>query len=164
MSDRNPISVKAVALGLLVDVVGTISAGIVGVFVLAFVWGAQGVKPQDAEAKAEQLSQDTTFLLACAAVGTGFTIFGGYIAGRMCQAGPTLHGALVGFTGVVLGLLLSLPFWGEVMKGPDWFVVGQFLVPIPAGAFGGYLASLHGPKPRPRDPDDEYEDDRDRFD
>ena len=69
MTEGNSISVKAVGFGFLVDVVGTISVGIVGMFALAFVWGAQGVKPQDVEAKVEQLSHDALFLLVSAAVG-----------------------------------------------------------------------------------------------
>jgi hypothetical protein len=168
MSDSQAISIKAVAFGLLVDIVGTISVAITGMIVLGVVWGAQGVKPQDVEAKAEQLSQDVSFLLIAAAIGTGFTILGGYVAGRVCRTGPVLHGALVGLVGILLGLVLFVAFPTEMQKGPEWYTVGSFLVPIPAGAFGGYLANLHRPKPRPAGregwADDPYADDRDRFD
>jgi hypothetical protein len=166
MAAGNTISVKAVAFGLLVDIVGTISVGIAAMIVLGVVWGAQGIKPQDVEAKAERLTEDPLFLLASAIVGTGFTVLGGYIAGRVCESGSVLHGALVGLVGDLLGLVLLVVFPAEMQKGSDWFTVGSFLVTIPAGAFGGYLASLHGPKPRPEEWDDEnesgFENDRDQ--
>jgi hypothetical protein len=168
MTEHGSISIRAVAFGLLVDIVGTISVVIAGMMVLGVVWGAQGVKPQYVEAKAEQLSQDLTFLLIGAAVGTAFTILGGYVAGRVCRTGPVLHGALVGLVGILLGLVLFVAFPADMQKGPEWYTVGSFLVPIPAGALGGYIANLHRPKARPADregwADDPYADDRDRFD
>ncbi|HEX6163152.1 MAG TPA: hypothetical protein VFZ31_07295 [Vicinamibacterales bacterium] len=118
---------SAVFVGLLVDIGGTFFLGIS----LVVAQGIVGVTILDA------MSQDPRQLLFQFSFGLALTIFGGFVAGLVAQRDFALHGAAVGALTVVMSVI-SLP--GSTT--PPWYDAASALSVIPAGAFGGFLATF----------------------
>jgi hypothetical protein len=117
---------KAILWGVLVDTVGTLTVAMLLVFALA----ASGVP----EAELVVRMRGFSGLLLMLILGLGFTLIGGYVAGRAAGRFEILHGAIVAGIGLVPGLFLrdpGLPLWYEAIS---------FVAVIPFGMAGGYLA------------------------
>ncbi len=117
---------KAVLLGFLVDTLGTLAFATV----LIFAMTERGLPQDEIAARMHGLSG----LLLMLIFGLGFTLLGGYVAGRAAGQAEILHGAMVAGIGLVLGLFLREPAL------PLWYEVVSFAAMIPSGAAGGYLA------------------------
>jgi hypothetical protein len=65
------------------------------------------------------------------------TVVGGYVAGSRAGFRETLHGAGVGALGLILGVAFLVYVPAAFSR---WFVVASFLLNVPPGAVGGYLA------------------------
>ncbi len=117
---------KAVLLGFLVDTVGTLGVA----FVLLFAMAARGLSEDEVAARMHGPSG----LLLMLILGLGFTVGGGYIAGRTARQEEILHGVSVAGLGIVLGLFLRDP------GVPLWYEAVSLAAMIPAGMAGGYLA------------------------
>jgi putative membrane protein (TIGR04086 family) len=85
-------------------------------------------------------------LVALLVIGALCTVLGGYVAGRLAKAQEVKHGALVGAVSLVLGALQS-GMVGEETPIPQWVQLLGYILAIPAGALGGWLAAI-----RPRAP------------
>ena len=124
---------KAVLFGFLVDTIGTMGVA----FMLFFAMAARGLSENEVAARMHGPSG----LLLMLILGLGFTVGGGYVAGRTAKQEEILHGASVAGLGIVLGLFLrdpSLPLWYEAVS---------FAAMVPAGMAGGYLASKRAIRP-----------------
>lgn len=117
---------KAVLYGFLVDTIGTLAVA----FVLFSAMAARGLSENEVAARMHGPSG----LLLMLILGLGFTVGGGYVAGRTARQEEILHGALVAGLGIVLGLFLRDP------GVPLWYEAVSFAAMIPAGMAGGYLA------------------------
>ncbi len=117
---------KAVLLGFLVDTVGTLGVA----FVLLFAMAARGFSEKEVAAR----MHGTSGLLLMLILGLGFTVGGGYVAGRKARQEEILHGISVAGLGIVLGFFLRDP------GVPLWYEAVSFAAMIPAGMAGGYLA------------------------
>jgi hypothetical protein len=67
-------------------------------------------------------------------LGAGSSVLGGYAAGRFAGFRETLHGALVGFGDVVIGVVGMHYFEASL---PAWYTVVSFLSVVPAATLGG---------------------------
>ncbi len=117
---------KAVLYGFLVDTIGTMAIALV----LFSAMSAAGLSEAEIAARMHGFSG----LLLMLIFGLGFTLIGGYVAGRTAGQAEILHGTTVAGIGLVLGLFLWDPSF------PRWYEVVSFAWMIPAGAAGGYLA------------------------
>ncbi len=117
---------KAVLFGFLVDTIGTLGVALV----LLFAMAARGLSENEVAARMHGPSG----LLLMLILGLGFTVGGGYVAGRTARQEEILHGASVAGLGIALGLLLRDPGL------PLWYETVSFAAMIPAGMAGGYLA------------------------
>lgn len=127
------VSIKAIALGVLADIGGSVLAGIL---LLSWFVGdaiAPDIPADEAEEIMRGLSQDGGFLTLSLLLGLAFTGLGGYVAARVARRELYLNAGLVGVISLVLGLLFGGP-------GPFWFEVAGFLLIVPAALYGGYLA------------------------
>lgn len=85
----------------------------------------------------ESLSQQELAVLGL--VGIAGTVVGGYVAGRLAERQESRHGAAAAAAALLLGLGLELALEGTIRL--QWSEIPLLIVMIPAGAFGGYLAS-----------------------
>ena len=123
---------KAVLYGFLVDTIGTMAIALV----LFSAMSAAGLSETEIAARMHGLSG----LLLMFIFGLGFTLVGGYVAGRTAGREEILHGTTVAGIGLVLGLFLWDPSF------PRWYEVVSFAWMIPAGAAGGQLAQQSNAK------------------
>ena len=117
---------KAILSGVLADIIGTLAVATA----LFFAMTAAGIP----EAEIIVRMRGFSGLLLMLILGLGFTLIGGYVAGRGAGRREILHGAIVAGIGLVLGLFLrepSLPLWYEAVS---------FAAMIPVGMAGGYIA------------------------
>jgi hypothetical protein len=117
---------KAILRGTLVDTIGTAIVATALVFAMA----AAGFPEAEITARIHSVNGLMLMLI----LGLGFTLVGGYVAGRTAGRLEILHGAIVAGIGVVLGLFLRDPGM------PLWYEIISFVAMIPIGMMGGYLA------------------------
>ena len=117
---------KAIVWGVLVDTVGTLVVALALFQALA----AAGMSEADIIARMHGVSG----LLLMLILGLGFTLIGGYVAGRTAGRLEILHGAIVAGIGMVLGLFFREPGL------PLWYEAISFAAMVPIGMAGGYIA------------------------
>jgi hypothetical protein len=126
MPKLSDIKIKAVIIGAIVDNAGTL-------LVMTFLASAL-VSTGFTEDEVMNRMKSTNGLLLGLIVGMGYTVGGGYLAGRMAGRAEVLHGALV----AVAAMILSVIF--HESGDPLWFDIAGFAAILPAGMAGGYLA------------------------
>ena len=129
MAAGKGIRVKAVLLGVLTDIGGSVVVGIVIGVVIGVVLAARGVPANEIAARLHGVA----VLIPSLVLGFGFTALGGYVAGRVAKQSEVLHGGIVGAIGIPFGLLFaaSLPLWYSIVS-----IVGV----VPFGMLGGLFA------------------------
>jgi hypothetical protein len=141
LRDRPPFRVKAVAVGVAVDWLGTAVASSV-IFLVAGAIAASRYRDEDAMGEyLEQLAAAPDFVILSSLVGLGFVALGGYVCGMLAKHDPIRHAAVMGLISLVAGLALEFSSGPETSGWyPTWFrVLGHALV-IPFAVFGGILA------------------------
>jgi hypothetical protein len=129
---------RSIALGLLVDLASSFAAMLI--LTLALVAGRDidfGEEPSPEVL--EELTASPEFLLLAFVVGTLCTALGGYVGARHAGCHHVRHGAFVGLASLLLGLLAYALMTGAP-TAPLWYDLAAFLVVVPAGAAGGWLA------------------------
>jgi hypothetical protein len=129
MTDNRGINIKALVLGVLTDVGGSLIVGSALAVIISIILVAQGVP----ENKLDAHLQGPIILVLSLIIGFGFTILGGFVAGRVSRKSEMMHGGIVGFIGLFFGLL----FWASL---PLWYNVLSLLAVVPLGMLGGRLA------------------------
>jgi len=135
--DRPGSAVKAIALGLAVDIAGTVVAGTVMAIGWGIVLGAGGASAEDID---RFFRESTAFQWTGLGIGLAFTGLGAYVAARIANRAEYRFALLLG--------LCSLAF-GEIVLGgmsdasyPEWVrLVGNVLM-LPAAFVGGHLRVL----------------------
>jgi hypothetical protein len=126
---------KAVIVGLLVDVVGSVVVGIIlGVLVAIIAIIKGGASPESLGAL-----RANVLVKAVGLVGTTcFTALGGYVAARLSKPNEMKNAVAVG----VLSLLLAIGL-AAVMPGitPRWKLIAGLIVTVPAAFIGGRIAT-----------------------
>src|SRR5947209_4459351 len=124
-------SALALLAGSVTDIAGSMVGGIVVGIVLAIVLMFQGVPPAEIGARLE----GPTGLVPGFIVGFCFTMIGAYVAARLARRAELLHGGV----NAILASLLSrlLPFSTTL---PPWLQIAFFVVNIPVGVLGGWIA------------------------
>jgi hypothetical protein len=117
---------KAILLGVLADITGTLTVATALFLALA----ASGLPEADIIVRMHGFSGLMLMLI----IGLNFTLIGGYVAGRTAGRIEILHGAIVAGTGLVLGLFFREPGL------PLWYETVSFAAMIPIGMAGGYIA------------------------
>jgi hypothetical protein len=117
---------KAILWGMLADTIGTLTVATALFFALA----ASGIPEAEITARMHGFSGLMLMLI----LGLGFTLIGGYVAGRTAGRFEILHGAIVAGIGLVLGIFFREPGL------PLWYEAISFAAMIPIGMAGGYIA------------------------
>jgi hypothetical protein len=134
MSDSRRISLKAVVLGALTDIGGSLLAMTAVGLIVNILLAGQDVPPEELE---RQL-QRPGFMVPSLLLGLAFTMLGGFVAGRVSGRSEAIHGTIVGSVCLVLSLLL----WPLSTSVPPWHATVSLLGAVPLGLLGGYLAAI----------------------
>ena len=120
------VKFKAVIVGAVADNAGTLLV----MTLLAAALVSAGLSEDEVMSR----MKSTSGLLLGLIIGLGFTVLGGYIAGRIAHQHERMHGVLVAVIGMVIALIFR--DGGD----PAWFDIAGFAGMLPAGILGGRLA------------------------
>jgi hypothetical protein len=132
MINFRKLSIKGLFWGLLTDVLGTLFAGLIFGMLLGVYLVMQGVSESELS---DRLTGLIVFIPSLF-LGLGFTVLGGYVAGRVSKNHQVLHGGIVG----ALGILFAFIYWSY---SPLWYNIISVIAIIPAGMLGGYIATIN---------------------
>lgn len=139
------VEIRPIIIGVVVDYLATF--GLFIVYLITYLpeeFLKQGELSEEAIHKAlNEIMTSPEGLLSLAIIGAFGTALGGYVAGQLAKAQKIKHGALVGFVSLVLGVVLTGMGGGE-SSVPYWYELLTYIVPIPAGALGGFFAEKIG--------------------
>ena len=140
------IQFRPILMGVIVDTIATL--------VLVSVYYAFYVEP--GASKGAAFGEDAAAywttgegLLATLLIGSLGTLIGGFYAAYKAGTLEMKHGALVGVSSIVLGLVLQSG--AEESALPEWFMALSAAAAVPAGALGGFFAELFKNATRSRD-------------
>lgn len=98
---------KAVVLGLLTDIGGSIIASVVIGIAYAALLASSGMAQDDAMQAFADLEQNTTLMLLMYGVGGLFSVLGGYVCARIVRYNELRWAMLVAFGSATTGVLLG---------------------------------------------------------
>lgn len=135
------VEIRPIIAGVVSDYVATIVFGFL--YLLTYVprelFENGGLSEEALDKAAKEMMTSPDGLLSLAIIGAFATALGGYIAGRMAKGEKIKHGALVGFVSLVLGIIITAAS-SEGNPVPYWYELLTYILPIPAGALGGFFA------------------------
>lgn len=111
---------KAVALGLLADIGGSIIAGLVVGITYAAMLAFSGTAQEDAMQAFAELDQNTTLNIAMYTVGGLFSVLGGYVCARVAKYNELRLGIIVAVGSALFGFLLGSREHGLAMEVLLW--------------------------------------------
>lgn len=127
MESERPVKIKALALGVLANIGGSLVLGIMLSLVMGIILGALGVSMNEINAR---MWGPILNLIS----GFGSAVLGGFVAGRIAKQKQVLHGAIVGAAWIFLGFLSGESF------PPSWYNIVLFVGVVPFGMMGGRIA------------------------
>lgn len=131
--------IGAVLLGILVDVGGTTLSSFVFAALVAFWVVRGGVPVSDIQTEIASrllaLQGSNAFLIASGAIGLGFTVLGGFVAGRIARHAEVRHALVMGMASLLLGASCHATSAAAL---PAWYWTLSHLLVLPAAALGGY--------------------------
>jgi len=135
--ERFGSSVKAILVGLAVDIGGTIVAGTV----LAIAWGIMlGSSGASGEEINRFFRESSTFMWVNLLVGLGFTGLGAYVAARIANRAEYRFALMLGLCSLAIGeLMLRMMTSGDY---PEWARLVSNLLILPVAFLGGHLRVL----------------------
>ena len=129
MEKLKGISIKAILIGLVVDIMGSIISG----FILGLILGLfYAMQRMSAEQIADKMKAPPV-MIAGLIIGFVFTFIGGFIVGRIAKKSEILNACIMGLIGVLLGVCFAT-------YHPLWFNAISFTLTIPIAASGGFVA------------------------
>jgi MFS family permease len=132
--------VKAIVLGFLIDVLGTL----LGVTILGvgytFVMARQGLSAEQMQSVMQKQSMTTPFGLTSLLVGTAFSVLGGWICSRIVRRNELKFGAILAALITLIGLVLA---GTERMSSPELVVTSILTV---VAVMGGAALGRSGNK------------------
>jgi hypothetical protein len=104
-------ALKAVTLGLLVDVGGTTAGGLL-LGILYGIWlAASGMSVEDVAAASEGAMQQSWMFWISTAMGLGFSVLGGFVCARIARRNEIKLGAILALLSALLGYLLAAGYY-----------------------------------------------------
>ena len=100
-------ALKAIALGLAVDIGGTVLAGAILALLYSMVLAASGSGADEIAATMSMMATDSWLFYAATIVGLGFSVLGGYVCARVARRAELKLGGILAAVSAVLGIVLS---------------------------------------------------------
>jgi hypothetical protein len=129
------LSIRAVAIGVLVDLAGSVATGVaLGIFVAIIAASTHTLSPEHMAALRNTFSVKLLGLVGT----TFFTGLGGYVAARKTLPNGLVNSLAVGLVSLCLGISLAILVPGVT---PLWKLIAGVILTVPAACVGGYVAS-----------------------
>lgn len=134
------ISIPAVVVGAILDIVGTFVLALpLNIYELHRLHLLDAPIGQSQEAVRAAFAADTTWQLLALAVGGFVSVLAGFVAGKIAKHNEILNGSLTCILCLLMGIVGS-------MRGPSltpaWIHVTSFFLAPALGALGGYISML----------------------
>jgi len=129
------ISIKAIAIGSLIDIGGSMLTGGVYTFVYAILLASENVPPEEMQ---RRVLADPAYYIITLIMGLAFMVLGGYVAARIARAREIMHAFWVGV--VAIGISLLFLSGADTSMYPAWYLPVSFGLTVPAAVLGGYVA------------------------
>lgn len=127
---------KAVSLGVLVDILGTLAVIVVISAIYGGYLASQGVSVPDIQARMQQESLSPIRMLLMAG-GCGFSVLAGYVCGRIARRREYRLALVTALVSSFIGTALSA---SELLSDPVRFSL-TLLLTVACTLLGGYLAA-----------------------
>lgn len=124
-------NLKAVCLGVMVDIAGTIVAMFCINIIIGIVMASRGIDEKQA---ITILGQSFGYILLAFVVGMAFVALGGYTAARISKFHKVYNAFLVG---VVSTLISIAGIINNPQAVPPWYIAAAVLLSIPFAYLGG---------------------------
>jgi hypothetical protein len=98
---------KAIAVGLAVDIGGSLLATMILALIYGAVLGASGAKAEEIAAAMGAGATDSWFFYAATLVGLGFSVLGGYVCARIARRAELRLGAILAALSTLIALMLG---------------------------------------------------------
>src|SRR4030042_3054503 len=141
LEDKRRFSLKAVIIGLLVDIIGTTIIGVLIGIIAGIIIATSVVSPEEI---GEKFSNFTVFKIVLLLNGLFFSAFGGYLAARIAKISELKHSFITGVLSVLTGILFLLIM--PEMTTLDWSQIASLLLTIPFALIGGYVRMFNPKK------------------
>jgi len=112
--------VRAVLLGLAVDIGGSLLAGVVLTLFQAAAFASAGMSQEQAMQALQSMPPNSTFSVLGQLLGAGFSVAGGFVCARVARRDEYRLGGAMSVLSVVCGLLL-----GGAAEPGDMLVLGS---------------------------------------
>ena len=143
MEKEKKISIKAIVVGLITDIGGSLITGIIVGIIFGVIISAsqvkQGVPPAELRNVDYEgiLRANPVFYPLSVMVALGFTFLGGWVTGRIAKTKEILNATIMGLLSLVIGLL----FLESMKADPLWYKLVAYGLTVPAAMVGGYVAA-----------------------
>jgi hypothetical protein len=99
--------VKAVTLGLVADIGGTLAGAVVFMVIYGIVLGVSGASAEEITAATDFTSTDSWQFYVTTLIGLGFSVLGGYVCARIARRNEMQLGAVLAVLSAAIGVLLG---------------------------------------------------------
>jgi hypothetical protein len=103
--------VKAVVLGLLVDIVGTTAGSLLLGALYGIMLAASGASMEEIAAAGESVATDSWMFWLSTAMGLAFSVLGGYVCARIARRDELKLGGILALASAVLGYLIAAGYY-----------------------------------------------------
>jgi hypothetical protein len=105
--------VKAVVLGLVVDIGGTLGASVVLGIVYGFHLAASGASGEELAELSANIPLDSWVGIASTVLGCAFSALGGYVCARIAGRSEYKLGAILGVISTLVGLSMAIGYYPQ---------------------------------------------------
>jgi hypothetical protein len=133
-------AVKAIVVGALVDIGGSVAASILLMLAYGLVLAANGESFEAIESLGG-LRPDSWPWIASSAIGLGFSVLGGYACARIARHRELLLGAILAVISTSFGLLVGASYYSAAV---NFLLAAGSVASIMAGAWFGRLRNVRG--------------------
>jgi MFS family permease len=133
VNEIRSLSIKAVIIGLLVDIVGSFVAMFFISVIAGFIFTSKGLTQEQI---VSELSQSSTFMNIMLFTGFLFTFIGGYVTALIAGREELRHAFVMGLASFIFGVIFTLG------QDDGWGMEIISLFVIPFALLGGYLRKI----------------------
>jgi len=125
------LNFKAVFIGTIADVAGSVVFGAIMGMLIASVYAASNGNMEGFE---EYYNSSTLIMVLSLLIGLIFVSIGSYLAGKIAKEHEIINALGVGVLGIILGMVLSID------GTPQWYSISSYILILPFAYAGGIIS------------------------